>query len=139
MNKRIRYKYKVVNSDDYSFVTTTTKYRKLYKKGTIVKATPGSDGIMLFKRKVDALIFLGPNRAHGKIKRVITYGPGKRITIVCENPGNTRMMNRYYSAKKKINIDSLSSSDFRAKKTFIKLMIYAPSNTWGYEAVKVID
>lgn len=74
-----KYKYKVTSLNDSSCGNIPTKYRLLYKKGTIVYALVSTWGVMTFKRRQDAVGFINREQFNPhkvKIKKVIPIGRG---------------------------------------------------------------
>ena len=87
--KMRKYKFKVVKSrtNKSCIVNGNSKFSLTYEKDTNVYATEGTLGIMVFKTKVDAQLWMGEWLSGGtkwKIKRVIPIGRGKTPDQICE-------------------------------------------------------
>lgn len=128
-------KYKVVrkNRTSSSNWINPLLVRK-YEKGSIVKSYPGSPGILVFKRKIDAKKFIDENRFTNScmIIRVKSIGRGRKLSMLLVGMGSSC-------------IDHIKRLflKFRQKdNSFEHIVFYtfpAPSGTYGYPAVEVLD
>ena len=132
MKKRIR--YKVIKDRKSCKVPAGSKYSLEYKKG-IVKAVPGSFGIMVFKTLYDAQCFHMPDT---EIIKVRPIGRRRKITVFASCVGNatknTANFNKFYK------IYNLKK---RYKKWFVFFdiddFLYPPKGTECYKSIEVLE
>lgn len=97
--------FKVTTLDNNSCTVTKTRYNINYPDGQIVKAIPGTLGIMLFETREHAMrlraimeprrMGSGKHKFEFKIKKVEPIGVGKRPTGVA--PTREVTMDRFYN------------------------------------------
>lgn len=118
-------RWKVVRMSDRGscLLTPDCRYRKIYKRGKIVKASSATLGIFCFKTKNDAERFIRIFMVGGGlILRVGTIGRGKRplkVIIYCDD----EHLSRFYS-------NLMQQGDLTKE---------PPVGTICYSAVKVLD
>ena len=99
-----RYKYKVVKENNRSCVVNgNSKYSLVYEKDTNVYAPEGTLGVMVFKSRQEAHLWLNAwNRVAlitnelWSIKKVIPIGRGKVPKLMTRRP-ISEVMDRFYS------------------------------------------
>jgi hypothetical protein len=132
-----KYKYKVVKSYSRTScsMSTRSKYKLKYRKGTLVKAVPGTLGIFVFKTKLDALAFIN------SFKRANSLGPLGRILRVLPLKGDIGKKPKYISMYtyylKSFYSEMKASSCYKRNSNCH--IAYPPNGTLVYPAVYVVD
>ena len=130
MKKRIR--YKVVDKNRRSCVVPTgSKYCLYYPKGAIVKAIPGSLGIMVFRTRRQAQSLAYCNRGILKV-RVI----GRKLKIVRFSGYNSDPLSNTLMFKKFYKFIQFRKNWWHTHK--VRTM-HIPEGTECYPAVEVLE
>ena len=137
METHKRPKFKVVNKKDNSSCMVsnpicfsiyeprekTNKYKRIYKKGSIIKAEKDTLGLMVFKTKKRAEAWLSYTLRHDvsiqvKIIKVLPIGKGKTPKAICSRMIRSHHLSEFYQKN--------------------NCLTHPPSGTICYQAVKVI-
>ena len=132
----MKIRYKVIKHRKSCVIPQGSKYCLSYKKDQIVKAVPGSLGIMVFKTLLNAQCF---ETASTKIIKVRPIGRRRKISIfstcMLNARRNTFMFKNFYkiySLKKRYK-------DWPLKFFNITNIVYPPEGTECYSAVEVLE
>ena len=122
----IRYKVVISRNRGSCSIEEGCKYRKVYKRGKIVKAKKGTLGIFCFKTKIDAINFIHGNEEGGyfSIIKIKPIGKGKKPKLIAS-------IFPFLGADIMIN-------DFYRHSGYI-LNQESPEGTICYPAVRVLD
>ena len=129
-------RYKVINKNTRcSVIVSSEQYKLIYFKDMIVEAAPGTLGIMVFRRRYQALNFAYNMKSYNRIPTLVVkveaFGRGKTPFYISRYVNTGSNLSSFY---KHSYIDKKYAHD---GKTYA--VVHPMEGTLCYDTVRVID